>query len=59
MATARFIQEMPVIWQGPSFGFDYGADGARTMMLVYNLPQTGATCLGIHVLVGERALAQP
>ena len=26
-----------------SSGFDYGADGARTMMLVYNLPQTGAT----------------
>jgi hypothetical protein len=31
-----------VFWQGPSIGFDAGADGARTMMLVYNLPQTGA-----------------
>jgi hypothetical protein len=31
-----------VFWQGPSLGFDYGADGARTMMLVYNLPQPGA-----------------
>ena len=31
-----------VFWQGPSLGFDYGADGARTMMLVYNLPQTEA-----------------
>jgi hypothetical protein len=31
-----------VYWQGPSLGFDYGADGARTMMLVYNLPATGA-----------------
>ena len=25
-------------WQGPSVGWDYGADGNRTMMLVYNLP---------------------
>jgi hypothetical protein len=24
-------------WQGPSLGFDFGAEGARTMMLVYNL----------------------
>lgn len=27
-----------VFWQGPSVGFDFGADGARVMMLVYNLP---------------------
>ena len=27
-----------VYWQGPSVGFDFGADGARTMILVYNLP---------------------
>ena len=27
----------PVFWQGPSIGFDFGAEGARTMMLVYNL----------------------
>lgn len=27
-----------VFWQGPSVGWDYGADGNRTMMLVYNLP---------------------
>jgi hypothetical protein len=26
-----------VYWQGPSIGFDMGGDGARTMMLVYNL----------------------
>ena len=31
-----------VYWQGPSIGFDAGADGDRTMMLVYNLPDTGA-----------------
>lgn len=26
-----------VYWQGPSVGFDWGADGARSMILVYNL----------------------
>jgi hypothetical protein len=26
-----------VYWQGPSIGWDYGVDGNRTMMLVYNL----------------------
>jgi hypothetical protein len=31
-----------VFWQGPSIGFDVGGEGARTMMLVYNLPATSA-----------------
>ena len=31
-----------VYWQGPSLGFDFGGDGARTMMLVYDLPDTDA-----------------
>lgn len=31
-----------VYWQGPTVGFDFGGDGARTMMLVYNLPGPGA-----------------
>ena len=31
-----------VFWQGPTIGVDLGADGARTMMLVYNLPRTDA-----------------
>src|SRR5438552_2883976 len=31
-----------VYWQGPSLGFDFGGDGARTMMLVYDLPATVA-----------------
>lgn len=31
-----------VFWQGPSIGFDYGGDGARTMMLVYNLDSVDA-----------------
>jgi hypothetical protein len=34
--------DVRVYWQGPSLGFDAGADGARTMMLVYNLPRTEA-----------------
>ena len=38
----RNAGDVRVFWQGPSLGFDYGADGARTMMLVYNLPQAGA-----------------
>jgi hypothetical protein len=31
-----------VFWEGPSLGFDFGGEGARTMMLVYNLPATEA-----------------
>ncbi len=31
-----------IFWQGPTLGFDWGGDGARTMMLVYNLPNTGS-----------------
>jgi hypothetical protein len=34
--------DVRVFWQGPTLGFDAGADGARTMMLVYNLPRTAA-----------------
>jgi hypothetical protein len=34
--------DLRVYWQGPSVGFDWGGDGARTMTLVYNLPSTGA-----------------
>jgi hypothetical protein len=34
--------DLRVYWQGPSVGFDWGGDGARTMMLVYNLPSTDA-----------------
>jgi len=34
--------DLRVFWEGPSIGFDAGADGARTMMLVYNLPATRA-----------------
>ena len=31
-----------VFWQGPSIGFDWGGEGARTMILVYQLPSTDA-----------------
>jgi hypothetical protein len=34
--------DLRVFWQGPSVGFDWGGEGARTMMLVYNLPSTRA-----------------
>ena len=34
--------DLRVYWQGPSVGFDWGGEGARTMMLVYNLPSTSA-----------------
>ena len=34
--------DLRVFWQGPSVGFDLGGEGARTMMLVYNLPATEA-----------------
>uniref|UniRef100_UPI0035A8303C DUF1134 domain-containing protein n=1 Tax=Mesorhizobium sp. LHD-90 TaxID=3071414 RepID=UPI0035A8303C len=31
-----------VFWQGPSLGFDFGGEGSRIMMLVYNLDQVDA-----------------
>lgn len=34
--------EHRIFWQGPSLGFDVGGDGARTMMLVYDLPSVDA-----------------
>lgn len=38
----RGYGEQKVFWQGPSLGWDFGGDGARTMMLVYNLRSTDA-----------------
>ena len=32
----------PVFWQGPSLGIDYGGQGSRAMMLVYDLPSIDA-----------------
>jgi hypothetical protein len=38
----RNVGERRVFWQGPTVGFDFGGEGARTMMLVYNMPATDA-----------------
>ena len=38
----RNAGERPIFWQGPSLGFDVGGDGARTMMLVYNMPSVNS-----------------
>ena len=32
--------DFKLFWQGPSVGWDFGGEGSRTMMLVYNLEQT-------------------
>src|SRR5437899_3031067 len=42
MLYTKDAGDLRVFWEGPSFGFDFGADSARTMMLVYSLPQSGA-----------------
>jgi hypothetical protein len=34
--------DLKVFWQGPTVGWDFGGEGARTMMLVYSLPATEA-----------------
>ncbi|MBP1848723.1 DUF1134 domain-containing protein [Rhizobium halophytocola] len=34
--------EHPTFWQGPSLGIDYGGNGTRVMMLVYDLPTVEA-----------------
>lgn len=31
------VGEHPVFWQGPSLGYDFGADGSKSMILVYNI----------------------
>jgi hypothetical protein len=38
----RNAGDLKVFWQGPSVGFDWGGEGARTMMLIYHLPATNA-----------------
>ena len=38
----RNAGDQKVYWEGPSIGFDAGANGDRTMMLVYGLPSTRA-----------------
>ncbi len=63
-----------VFWQGPSIGWDFGAGGSRTMMLVYNLDTVDAihgrfggvsgsayavAGLGFHVLKRDNILLVP
>jgi hypothetical protein len=42
MLYTKNAGDLKVYWQGPSVGWDFGGDGARTMMLVYSLPATAA-----------------
>jgi hypothetical protein len=42
MLYTKNAGDLKVFWQGPSIGWDAGAEGARTMMLIYNLPNTGS-----------------
>ena len=42
MLYTKNAGDLKVFWQGPSLGLDFGGEGARTMMLVYNLPATEA-----------------
>jgi hypothetical protein len=42
MLYTKNAGDLKVYWQGPSIGFDAGGEGARTMMLVYKLPNTDA-----------------
>src|SRR6516162_10203207 len=38
MLYTKNAGDLKVFWQGPSLGWDFGGDGAQTMMLVYSLP---------------------
>src|SRR5205807_10249064 len=42
MLYTKNAGDLKVYWQGPSIGWDVGGEGARTMMLIYNLPNTSA-----------------
>lgn len=42
MLYTKNAGDLRVYWQGPTVGWDFGGEGARTMMLVYNLPATEA-----------------
>ena len=42
MLYTKNAGDLKVFWEGPSLGWDFGGDGARTMMLVYSLPATQA-----------------
>ena len=42
MLYTKNAGDLKVFWQGPTVGWDFGGEGARTMMLVYSLPATRA-----------------
>jgi hypothetical protein len=42
MLYTKNAGDLKVFWQGPSVGWDFGGEGARTMMLIYKLPATRA-----------------
>jgi hypothetical protein len=42
MLYTKNAGDLKVYWQGPTLGWDFGGEGARTMMLIYNLPATEA-----------------
>ena len=45
--------DLRVFWQGPTIGIDAGGDGARTMMLVYNLPRSNAIFGQVNGVTGS------
>jgi hypothetical protein len=48
---SKTLGRMPVYWTGPSVGFDFGANAAKTFVLVYNL--TDADALFHRYVAGE------
>jgi hypothetical protein len=42
MLYTKNAGDLKVFWQGPTLGWDFGGEGARTMMLIYGLPATQA-----------------
>ena len=45
--------DLRVFWQRPSLGYDFGVEGARTMMLIYNLPATDVRQSGQRVVIDQ------
>jgi len=39
MLRTKYLGDYDIFWQGPSVGIDYGGQGSRVMILVYNLDQ--------------------
>ena len=38
----RNAGDLGIYWQGPTIGLDFGGDGSKVMMLVYNLPDVNS-----------------